>query len=103
MVIINPHTGKVNHAQVYDTYEEKEEFDKFRRKIIPEGYIIVAACKDDCSSQLSEHAVEWFERLGSQEILDLGYREGFAFIGRMHKPREAVERRVPYTDSCNVQ
>jgi hypothetical protein len=36
---------------------------------------------DDCASNLSSQAKQWFANMGSQEIWNLGYRQGFTFIG----------------------
>ena len=35
---------------------------------------------DDCAKSLSVEAKRWFQDLGSREIGNLKYREGFAFI-----------------------
>ena len=53
IVIINPKTGIVENAKVFDTYKSSDEFDDFISSGIPYGYIIVAACKDECSRRLS--------------------------------------------------
>ena len=37
---------------------------------------------DDCATMLSEKAKAWLKALGSKEISNVGYRQGFAFIGR---------------------
>ena len=68
-------------------------FDEFIATDLAEGLIIVAACKDDCISNLSELGKQFFAKLGSLEIYKLGYRCGFAFIG-LSGMNEAVERRA---------
>ena len=65
VALINPHDGEVSWAQVFDTYKESTKLDAFIKTYIPEGYIIVAACKDDCVTELSEEAKKWFEDMGS--------------------------------------
>ena len=45
-----------------------------------EAHIIIAACKDECTRNLSEKAKLWFCNFGGSEIQNLKYREGFAFI-----------------------
>ena len=54
IVVINTFNGRVETAKVFDTYKGSQEFDKFIRDDILEGFIVVAACKDDCVSNLSE-------------------------------------------------
>ena len=53
----------------------------------------MAACKDDCSHNLSITAKLWFANMGSTEIWHVGYREGFAFIGVSGR-QDAVEKRA---------
>ena len=47
----------------------------------PKGYLVLAACKDECSTNLSLKAKEWFKSMGSTDIEVVGYRCGYAFIG----------------------
>lgn len=50
IVVINPNNGKVESANVFDTYESSKHLDIFIKTFIPNGYIVVAACKDDCAT-----------------------------------------------------
>ena len=70
-------------SRIFDTYKTSVEFDEFIANFIPEGYIIVAACKDDCVTSLSTKGKQWFASMGSLEIWKLAYRESFAFIGKI--------------------
>lgn len=45
------------------------------------GYIIIAACKDECVTNLSEPVQGWFQRMGSKDIFKVQYRHSYAFIG----------------------
>ena len=54
IVVINPSNGRVSETKVFDTYKTCKDFDEFVEVPIPSGFIIIAACKDDCSKQLSE-------------------------------------------------
>ena len=65
-MIINPARGQVEEAKVFDTYNSSAEFDKFIENDIPDGYILVAACKDDCTKRLSQGAKAWFQKMGSK-------------------------------------
>lgn len=77
IVIINPETGKVDTAQVFDTYKSSQEFETFIYKgdsfitinvTPPEGHIVVAACSDDCVSNLSPICKRWLANMGNEEI-----------------------------------
>ena len=84
IVVINPISGKVEEARVFDTYSSSEAFEAFIDKDMgdmEEGTIVVAACWDDCTKALSLPVKCWFADMGSVHIMDLKYREGFAFIG----------------------
>ena len=54
IVVLHPNTGKVVTAKVFDTYAYAELFDDFVTKKIPDDHIIIAACKDDCVTKMSE-------------------------------------------------
>lgn len=69
-------------AKVFDTYETSTALDKLiTGDLIPEGHIVAAACKDDCTTNISFAAMNWFTEMGSREFTNLHYRDGFAFIG----------------------
>ena len=53
IVVINSYDGKVEMTKVFDTYKTSEGFHEFIDHAIPEGHIIVAACQDECMSNLS--------------------------------------------------
>ena len=85
--VINPYNGKVWFAQVFDTYVSSESFEKWISETeIPVGFIIAAACKDECSKNLSQKVKDWFTALGSKYINDVKYRLSYAFIGRYMGP-----------------
>ena len=73
IVLVNPDNGDVEFAKVFDTDQSSELFDELiaKENAIPDGYIIVAAGRDDCVAQLSEASKEWFRSIGSKEIFDL--------------------------------
>ena len=68
IVVINPFNGILEWAIVFDTYLSSDELDCFITSDIPEGYIVVASCKDDCVTNLSHYSKLWFESMGSKEI-----------------------------------
>ena len=68
IVIINASNGLVELSQVFDTYKSYRKFDTFTSNDIPSGYIIVAACRDECVKNLSKKGKDWFKKHGSKEI-----------------------------------
>ena len=83
IVLINRTNGRIELAKCFDTYESNIDFDDFveEHSPVPDGYIVVAACKDDCATNLSMEGRQWLSNLGSTEIWDLGYRQSFVFVG----------------------
>ena len=59
---------------------------------IKKGFIVVAACKDDCVIHLSDQIKNYFARMGSKEIYNLSYRGSFAFIGVYGYNDNLIER-----------
>lgn len=80
-------------ARVFDTYKSSLAFDHFVKHDVPDGFIVVAACKDDCVTKLSKAAKQWFRDMGSKEIDQLEYRQGFVFIG-VAGQKQAHEKRA---------
>lgn len=77
---------------MFDTYKSSAQLDAFIASGIEEDFIVIAACKDDCVTNLSEAGKQWFAGLGSTEIAKLKYRHSFAFIGKKNGG-DTVERR----------
>lgn len=95
IVIIDNYTGKVHLTRVFDTYKSSDKFDDFTSKtVIPNHFIVAAACKDECSEQLSFGGRKWFESMGSTEIWNVDYRQSFAFIGVYGSKSYAIEKRA---------
>ena len=65
VVVINPANGKVVTARAFDTYQWRRSFDDFIAEEIPNGHIVVAACKDDCITNMSQAGKQWFADMGS--------------------------------------
>ena len=74
LVIIDPSNGKIEAAKTFDSYSSTHRIDAYIEHLIPQGFIVVAACKDDCVTKLSDKSKDWFQRMGSSEIWNLGYR-----------------------------
>lgn len=74
VVVISNIDGSIQAAKVFDTYTTSTDFEEFIQYEIPDGYIIVAGCMDECTSKLSHAGKQWFADLGSKEIWNLEYR-----------------------------
>ena len=81
VVVVNQYNGEVEMARVFDTYKTSVEFDRFIKNFWPEGYIIIAACKDDFMTELSVEGFAFFEDMGSEQIYHVDYRFSWAFMG----------------------
>ena len=80
---------------IFDTYKTSEPFEVFLGcQGIPEHFIVVAACKDECVTSLSDDIKDWFAKIGSKEIDKLEYRQGFVFIGSNMKGKGCMEKRA---------
>ena len=61
---------------------------------MPDGSIVVAAGKDECSAAMNNVCKAWFADMGSAEIWNLEYRHSFAFIGTAGQKDGALEKRA---------
>ena len=79
---INPEDGHVEWALAFDTYKGMDHMDAFLGETIDKksglyiknGWVIAAACKDECTKSLHTRAKIWFTCMGSAEIQSLTYR-----------------------------
>lgn len=75
-------------AIIFDTHEDSDSLDKFitynlpltKNKKVPDGFILVIACMNDCVNKLSDAFKMWLSDMGSKEIWNLGYRCGYTFM-----------------------
>lgn len=102
IVVFNPFQGIVNVAKVFDTYKSSYQFGEFIAQQIPDEHIVIAACKDDCTQNLSNEGKLWFASMGSEEIWKLHYRQGFALIGVSGRKSVFEKRADTPTDSVTV-
>lgn len=89
-------------AEVFDTYKTSEDFEKLvdiSSTKFGEGSIVMAACMDDCVTSLSKKCKQWFADMGSKEIWNVEYRQGFSFIGILGRnkvnEKRAIEKSEP--------
>ena len=101
IVVINPFNGKIEFTKVFDTYKSSVGFDTFVKEAshvsyenhVPDGYIVAAACSDECTQSLSSEGKAWFREMGSTLIDLLEYRDAFAFIAVKGQGDEADEKK----------
>lgn len=75
IVVLNPYNGEIVFKKVFDTYTTSALFDDFiDGDTIKPGFIVAAACKDECVKGLSNKARKWFADMGSKEIYKVKYR-----------------------------
>lgn len=65
IALINPYNGYLKTCYIFDTFASSDEFHEFIDNYVPMGFIVVAACKDDCVTSLSQKAKKWFSDMGS--------------------------------------
>lgn len=74
IAIFDPERGLILFAKAFDLYKRKDTFDDFIRRPLPDGLVVIAACKDDIFTSLSKAAKAWFVKMGSKEIESMEYR-----------------------------
>lgn len=103
VVLINPTNGKVDFAKVFDTYEPSNDFVQWiTANKEKKGSIVVAACQDDCSKSMPVFCKKWFEEMGSTEIMNLEYHQGYAFIGTIGGKECHEKRATKLTEEVSV-
>ena len=67
IVVVDPISGETEFAQAFDTYKSSDAFEEFIGKFqkLPDGKVIIAACKDDCVLMLSPAGLNFFSSMGS--------------------------------------
>lgn len=78
-------THNLLYTGSYDTYNSSSESTRLVNDLkdvtkIPKSCVIVATVKDEASNNLSTDCKNIFKSMGSNEIQNLGYREGWSFI-----------------------
>ena len=96
LVVIDQKTGEVTAAQVFDTYQSSDAIEKFISSDgVPQGSIVVAACKDDFQRALSANCTQFFEeKMNSREISKVQYRHGYVFMGILGGAGAVSEKRA---------
>ena len=60
--------GSVKYAQIFDTFTNSEPLEHCIENVFMPNSIIIAACKDDCFTKMSDKVKDWFTIMGSIEI-----------------------------------
>lgn len=105
VVVMDPQDGGSAMGRVFDTYKSSEAIDQFidENEEMPDGNIVICACKDECSKSISEKAKQWLQNCGSLMSPYLKYRCGFAFIGIVERRCECNENLANYKkQTCTV-
>ena len=97
IVVLNPKTGNCEMAMAFDTYKSSKRLDEFVDHGVNDDFMVIAACKDDCATNLSDKAKKWFSDMGSVEINNVQYRKGFVFAGVVGKTEDISERRAEHS------
>ena len=80
LVCIDPFTSAVISAESFDLHTSSEMCE-YALKAIPNYAIVAAAVKDTAYRKLSKKVIEYFESLGSCELVNLRHQESWAFVG----------------------
>lgn len=102
VAVISPADGQVSQARVFDTYKGSMDLEDFIAFDIEEGDIVVAAAKDDIATNISEKAKDFFKKMGSAEIGNVTFRQGFVFIGT-NGQSGGVEKRSSDKEEATVK
>ena len=71
IVIITP-TGSIHCAKAFDTYWSSDILEEFIKQLmIPDGYIVAVACKDEGATKLTNLVKQWFADMGAKHIWNL--------------------------------
>lgn len=83
IIVLDGRNHKVIAKKNYDTWGDKNAVKAMVEdsKKTPRGSVVIAVVKDEASRLLTEEAKKVFVGMGSEEILNLGNREGFGFVG----------------------
>jgi hypothetical protein len=81
--VLDGKNHKVLMRKVYDTWGNNKDVTALveESKKIPRGSVVIAVVKDEASRLLTEEAKKIFINMGSEEIKNLGNREGWGFVG----------------------
>lgn len=64
--------------------------------------VVVVACKDECVTNLSPNCKHWLANMGSSEVWNLEYRQGFAFVGVSGRFQAAEKKAESKFDQVTV-
>jgi hypothetical protein len=69
--------------KTYDTWGSADQSKAFLAdsKKVQSGSVVIAVVKDDASRELTQEAKNLFIKMGSEEINNLGNKEGWGFVG----------------------
>lgn len=95
LVVLNQFNGDVMSKRVFDTYTPGQDDELcFFLNMIKEGRIIILSVRDEASFKMPVHssARKLLQRLGSEHIMSLRWRDMWAFAGRKQTILETGSR-----------
>lgn len=95
LILIDRLTHEVTKCQSFDTHESENDERKFFEELQEVGpdQIIVLMVSEEGAVKLRFDTKELIKALGSEIIMDLGYREPFALIGCKSKKIKLLEEK----------
>lgn len=85
---------EVIYSKSYDTFGDSKASQRLvdDEAGLPLGAVIIVVVKDEASKRLTDAAKDVFTNMGAKEISQLGFREGWLFIG-MKGSKQHIEKR----------
>lgn len=83
IVVLAGQNHEVMFSHTYDTFASAKASEQIveDEAAVPVGSVIIVACKDECSRKLSQGVKDILIAMGAKEINQLGYRQGYIFMG----------------------
>lgn len=90
-------------VKTYDTFGSEKASEQLAADLatVPLGSVIVAAVRDEASSKLTQSVKDFFSNMGSKEINQLQYRDGWLFLG-IKGTKSHVEKRGKSVDASVI-
>lgn len=97
LVALQATTGRLLATRSFDTYAQAQQSDSLAAFInsLSTGTVVLAAVRDDGANQLKAPAIQALQSIGSQEIVNLSYRDSWACIGKIGASAPLAEQRLP--------
>lgn len=76
VVAVEPRTHNIILKKAYDTYGNNNASKNMLKDLndLPDGSVIIVGVKDEASRKLGKKLKKYFQKMGSKEIGNLGFR-----------------------------